>query len=244
MKEELYQSVQKFLDRFDDEELMQSDLNAQQSSVVKLDKILATVEDDISKSVYAKFIRQYMTASEVQKDKLLSYCEDFYDPTAKPEVKVATPTTIFAKGLPPITTMPHKYLDDDELYKLYQFVKNHNNDKSFGEAVYDVMAKHDLTPPQVYKRAYLSRQDFNRITSFSCKSVTKSMVWSVIIGLNCDLDEADYLLFSAGYRRRNNKFDLTLRYFVEHKNYDIMAINDVLARQDLKLLSCYVPVVD
>lgn len=179
-------------------------------------------------------VNAFLSANAVQRRKLLSFCVDFYDPTVKPK-------TITQNGE---EIQLHTYLQEDDLYKLYQFVKRHETDSTFGETVYQVMDSHNMTPPQVYKNAMLRRQDFSRVTDPKCKSVTKMLAWQIIIGLHCNMEEADKVLFSAGYIRRKTKFDLTIQYFIEQKNYDIMAINEILDELKLKVFSCYKSVKD
>ena len=94
--------------------------------------------------------------------------------------------------------------------------------------MYKVMDAHGMVSTDVYKSVYMRRQDFSRVTAPDCKSISRRMAWQVIIGLQCNMDEADALLFSAGYVRRNSPLDLTMQYFIQHKNYDIVAIDAVL----------------
>lgn len=121
---------------------------------------------------------------------------------------------------------------------LHQFVMRHKNDITFGDMVYKIMDKHGLTAPQVYKSVLLRKQDFSRVTDPRCKNVTRKMVWQIIIGLRCSLKEADEVLFSAGYIRRNNRMDLTMQYFIENNNFDIEAIDSALANLGLKTFTC------
>ncbi len=177
-------------------------------------------------------IKSYMDCGEVQKSKLLSFCCDFYDPTM--QVK-----SVNANGE---EIQLHRFLNEDELTQVYQFVKRHSADITFDKTVYSIMVKHDMEPPEVYKNAMITRQDFSRVTEIGNASVTRRMAWQIIIGLHCDIEEADEVLFSAGYIRRNTKFDMTMEYFIKHKNYDIMAINEVLYELRLKVFSCHKPV--
>lgn len=193
-----------------------------------------TESSDNEASQLYEEINAFISVDDTQKRKLLSYCLDFFDPTLQPK-------TISQNGE---EIQLNTFLREDDLYKLYQFVKRHESDSTFGEIVYEVMDRHNMTAPQVYKGALLRRQDFSRATDPKCKNVTKQIAWQIIIGLHCSLEEADEVLFSAGYIRRQNKFDLTMEYFIRRQNYDIMAINDVLDDLNLKLFSCYKPVKD
>ena len=96
------------------------------------------------------------------------------------------------------------------------------------------MEKHNMTSSQVYNGVFMRRQDFSRVTAQRCESVSRRLAWQIIIGLHCNLREADEVLFSAGYVRRHSKLDLTMEYFIEHGNYDMLAIDAVLENLGIK----------
>ncbi len=193
----------------------------------KLGQIFRNHSDSDIGSEKVEIVCAYISADEVQRRKLLSYCVDFVDPT----VHEAPP-------LQGEQICRHAFLQQDELYMLYRFVNEHKKDISFGETVYKIIDDHEMTAPQVYRNALLRRQDFARVTDPRCKNVTRRMAWQIIIGLHCSLEEADDVLFSAGYIRRDTRMDLTMQYFIEHKNYDIEAIDAVLAELGLKTFTC------
>lgn len=205
-----------------------------EAKLAKILQVYSSGEYDEDRKDNIDAVNAFLSANAVQRRKLFSFCVDFYDPTVKPKTIVQGGEEIQLNA----------YLQEDDLYKLYQFVKRHETDSTFGETVYRVMDSHNMTPPQVYKNAMLRRQDFSRVTDPKCKSVTKMLAWQIVVGLHCNLDEADIVLFSAGYIRRKTKFDLTMQYFIEHNNYDIMAINEVLDELKLKVFSCYKSVKD
>lgn len=189
-----------------------------------------------------KAIKKYISAGETEKRKLYAFCLDFFDPT---DMRILPNNDI------PILSnnsgeriQRHKFLQNDEIKELYEFVKRHTKDVTFGETVYKVMEKHSMTAPDVYRNALLRRQDFSRAVDSRTKSVTRQLAWQIIIGLHCSLQEADEVLFSAGFIRRNNAFDLTMEYFIKQRNYDVFAINDVLSEFNVKPFSCYMPVRD
>lgn len=189
-----------------------------------------------------KAIKKYISVGETEKRKLYAFCLDFFDPTD---------TRILLNNDIPILSnnsgeriQRHEFLQNDEIKELYEFVKRHTKDVTFGETVYKVMEKHSMTAPDVYRNAQLRRQDFSRAVDSRTKSVTRQLAWQIIIGLHCSLQEADEVLFSAGFIRRNSAFDLTMEYFIRRGNYDVFAINDVLSEFGLKTFSCYKPVRD
>lgn len=197
----------------------------------KVNAILASSKEH-EKEVQA--IKEFMSVSGINEQKVLSFAIDFVDPT-QTSLKPQTPTVKMKNGEEVVL---NRYLHTSELMELNRFVENHKNDRSFGEEVYKIMDKHGMTAPQVYNGVLMRRQDFSRVTDSRCKSVTRRMAWQIIIGLHCTLEEADALLFSAGYIRRRNKLDLTIQYFIEHKNYDIEAIDSVLEELKEKTFTC------
>lgn len=223
MQNNIIVDIKRFLEREGSVEEAEDEFTALSD---KLHNILST-EGDQQQSKVAAAITMFLDANETKKRKLLSFCFDFCDPTVHAE-----------PILQGEQICQHAFLKQDELYMLHQFVKRHQNDLSFGETVYKIMDRHGMTAPQVYKNALLRRQDFARVTDPRCKNVTRKMTWQIIIGLRCTLEEADDVLFSAGYIRRNTRMDLTMQYFIERNNYDIEAIDAVLADLGLKTFTC------
>lgn len=192
----------------------------------KLARILQETSDNAANSKIAA-IRAFIDTDEVQKRKVLTYCIDFVDPTV-----VATNST------QKLQICRHAFLKQDELYMLNQFVAQHSKDVPFGTLVHNIMNKHGMTAPQVYKNVLLRKQDFSRVTSPDNRKVTKRMAWQIIIGLHCSMKEAKELLFSAGYACSNSQLDLTMQFFIQHQNYDIEAIDAILSDLGLKTFTC------
>lgn len=171
-------------------------------------------------------IRAFADANEAQKRKLLYYCLEFVDPAVN-------------KGyiLQDEQICLHDFPTDGEIDELLKFVDRHREDTSFGGTVFRIMEEHHMDPPQVYKTALLRRQDFSRVTGCKCKNVTRRIAWQIIIGLHCSLEEADEVLYSAGYIRRKTPMDLTMQHFIERGIYDIEAIDYVLEEQGIQTLA-------
>ena len=235
MKKDLVTDIRKMIVQEYKEDATEAEFFAKQSAKLKklMKDELENYEGDRRKEI-EDTINSYLNGSKTQKRKLLSFCMNFDDPTVQKKIKVQNCGVIQLNA----------FLQTDELNQIYQFVKRHESDNTFGETVYRIMDDHNMKQSDLYKAAYLRRQDFSRATNPKAANVTKRLVWQIIIGLHCTLEEADELLFSAGYIRRRNKFDLTMRYFIERKNYDIFAINEALYELGLKAFSCYRPVKD
>lgn len=229
MNTQITQEITKYLTRAMGERARQNDEETEKAQEKAAgDKINAILSAGLSRAQKgendAQSIKEFIAANPLNKQKLLSYCVDFYDPTYRLQTVKRNREN----------AMLNVYLREDELENLRNFVKRHKNDISFGEVVYKIMDRHGMTAPQVYNGVHLRRQDFSRVTDPRCKSVTRKMAWHIIIGLHCSLEEADAVLFSAGYIRRNSKLDLIMQYFLEHGIYDIGAIDAVLENFGLK----------
>ena len=237
MEQDMAKDIETIKDLLQRENLIDDSENELAEATQRLSIIMhshITESGDNETSILCEEINAFISADDTRKRKILSYCIDFYDPTAQPKTVIQNGEEIQLNA----------YLHEDDLYKLYQFVKRHESDSTFGETVYNVIDRHNMTAPQVYKGALLRRQDFSRATDPKSKNVTKQIAWQIIIGLHCSIEEADKVLFSAGYIRRKNRFDLIMEYFIRLQNYDIMAINDVLDELSLKPFSCYKSVKD
>ncbi|MDC7229198.1 MAG: RNase III inhibitor, partial [Sphaerochaetaceae bacterium] len=65
----------------------------------------------------------------------------------------------------------------------------------------------------------------------------KRTVIALAIALELTLDEADNLLEKAGYALSHSSiFDVIIEYFIVHKQYKILEINEVLFSYDQPLL--------
>lgn len=191
----------------------------------KLNSILSAESADAEA---VETIKSFIASGSVNCRKLYAFCLNFSDSASHPQT--------IKQGHEEIVL--NTFLREDEVAKLKKFVERHRNDLSFCEEVFKIMEKHGMTSSQVYSGVFMSRQDFSRVTNPNCKSVTRKMAWWIIIGLHCSLEEADEVLFSAGYVRRKSKLDLTMQFFIERGNYDIEAIDDALEILGLKMFTC------
>lgn len=247
MKDSLLKDVKNYIARNAGDEI--ADPVAEKLAEEKLHNILSCAEtpEDVSAK---NEIEAFAAESSINKSKLLTFCSEFpSEVTDEPQVFTQDQSIDIATKTE--TDIPqnektelHAFLGEDSLMKLYLFVKMHETDKSFGRTVYDILDKHGMTTSDVYKNAQLRRQNFSRATDFRSKGVTRQLVWQIIIGLHCNIQEADEVLFSAGFIRTNSRLDLIMEYFIRRENYDVLAINDVLNEFGLKPFSCYKPVKD
>ncbi len=106
--------------------------------------------------------------------------------------------------------------ESNELSELEKFIRKNMKKPTFADTVIEIMRNHNMTDPDVYKNAHLHRQVY--FQALQSGRPKKNTVWNIIVGLNCNLDEADILLNSAGFIRTNSILDLVLTYFITHKS--------------------------
>lgn len=89
----------------------------------------------------------------------------------------------------------------------------------------------------IYHRANISRQTFNRIKNDKDYHPSKGMVLALSIALRLDRDNTQLLLSSLGLTlSQASRMDLIVEYFITHGKYDIFEINESLYDHGEKLL--------
>ncbi len=110
-------------------------------------------------------------------------------------------------------------------------------DDPFSTTLLQLIDERGLSDSEVYKRAQMSRQLFSRIRSDASYRPAKKTVLALAVALELSSDDARDLLQRAGFAlSRANKRDVIVEYFLEHKTYDLFAINEALYEFDQPLL--------
>ena len=89
----------------------------------------------------------------------------------------------------------------------------------------------------IYKKAHVSKQHFSKIRHNPSYKPTKETAIAFALALELDVAQTNDLISRAGYTLSNSsKFDLIIRYFIEHRKFDIVEINLALYEFDQTLL--------
>ena len=110
-------------------------------------------------------------------------------------------------------------------------------DAGFTETLLNLIKGKGLKNSAVYKKANMSKQHFSKLINDPDAKPSKQTAISLALALELDLEEAKDLIGRAGYALTNSStFDLIIRYFIEHKQYNIIEINIALYEFDQSLL--------
>lgn len=110
-------------------------------------------------------------------------------------------------------------------------------ESSFSEYVLELLAQKHEKDSEVYHRAQISRQLFNKIINEKNYQPKKNTAIQLAIGLKLDLEQTQKLLGKAGYElTRSSKTDLVVQYFIERRDYNLIDINIALFDCGLPLL--------
>lgn len=104
-------------------------------------------------------------------------------------------------------------------------------------ASYDeLIAKKGLTDDEIRQRVDINKNILEKTRAHSLIPVKKTLLLlSMALGL--DINDTEWLLQSAGYDfSKADKAELTVRFFIEHKFYDIKVLYEVFESLGYKLV--------
>ncbi len=110
-------------------------------------------------------------------------------------------------------------------------------DAGFTETLLALIRKKGLKNSQVYKKANISKQHFSKIINDPNARPSKQTAIALALALELDLDATRDLIGRAGFALTNSStFDLIIRYFIEHRQFNVIEINIALYEFDQSLL--------
>lgn len=110
-------------------------------------------------------------------------------------------------------------------------------DAGFSETLLSLIDKTGKKDSEIYKKACISKQHFSKIRNNPHYQPTKPTAIAFALALELDLEATYDLIGRAGFTlSKSSKFDLIIRYFIEHKEYNVVAINVALYEFDQPLL--------
>ena len=96
-----------------------------------------------------------------------------------------------------------------------------------------------LLDPEVYKKANIDRKHFNHMKNTKDYRPKKKTAVALAIGMKLNLKDTNTLLERAGYVLTSaSRFDLIIRYCIEHGIYNIFDVNELLFAHDQETLGC------
>lgn len=118
---------------------------------------------------------------------------------------------------------------------LNDFVKK--KDAGFTETLLELIKQKGVKNSAVYKKANISKQHFSKIINDPNAKPSKQTAIALALALELDLENTRDLIGRAGYALTNSStFDLIIRYFIEHKQFNVIEINIALYEFDQSLL--------
>ena len=114
--------------------------------------------------------------------------------------------------------------------------KIQTSQKCFSELLFNYIDKSGLKDSEFYHRANMDRRLFSKLKDPNHKP-SKNTILSASIALRLDLNDTNILLNSAGYTLSDSiLFDCIIKYCIQHEQYDIYSINEILFSYDQPIL--------
>ena len=124
-----------------------------------------------------------------------------------------------------VATAVSSALSDINFHKLFAEEKK----ETFSEMLMRLVGESGKKNSVIYNRANINRQTFYKIKKNVNYQPSFDTAISFAFGLRLDLEKTNSLLNSAGYSLKSSLRDHIIKYFIEHKKYNLVLLNDCLA---------------
>lgn len=144
-------------------------------------------------------------------------------------------------------------IDNDLIQDIELYIKKHNIvclnivkecsidftkrvDKSFSEVLLKMIDDRNLIDVEVYKKANIDRRHFSKMRNRKYHP-RKNTIIKLVFAMELDIENTNVLLKTAGYVLTTSDLrDIIIMYFIEHKEYDLFKVNDVLEYYNLEYI--------
>lgn len=116
------------------------------------------------------------------------------------------------------------------------FIKVNKDTRSFSSMVFQYLNKKNISNVEFYSRCLIDRRTFSKLNNKSYVP-SKNTAIALCIGLHLSLVETIDMLYLCGYTLNYaNDFDIIIKFFITHSEYDIYLINEYLFEFNQPLL--------
>lgn len=118
------------------------------------------------------------------------------------------------------------------------YIETKKDEITFSEYLLHLIDKSGESDTTIYKRAGLDRRLFSKIRSNKNYQPSKNTVFTLLLALKLDGDDAAILLSKAGYAFSFNKLtDIIIMFCIDQKIYDLYKVDELLLEYNQKPLA-------
>ena len=196
--------------------------------MVATDEIQAFLEHHDMHIILVVFEKEAVQLSNERYNEIQAYIDDHY----VTEQPVRSLIQIEEQILEHFEDVDEKLESVRSLDNIMQYLE-----ETFSERLLRLIDERGLKDSEVYKRANIDRRLFSKIRSNKEYMPQKKTAIALAISLELTIDDTLDLLKTAGYTlSSSHKFDMIIKYFIEHQNYNIFEINEALFAFEQPLL--------
>ena len=196
--------------------------------MVATDEIQAFLKHHDMHIILVVFEQEAVQLSNERYNEIQAYIDDYY----VTEQPVRSLIQIEEQILEHFEAVDEKLESVRSLDNIMQYLE-----ETFSERLLRLIDERGLKDSEVYKRANIDRRLFSKIRSNKEYMPQKKTAIALAISLELTIDDTLDLLKTAGYTlSSSHKFDMIIKYFIEHQNYNIFEINEALFAFEQPLL--------